>query len=97
MTDSSPVGRTAPAKKAKTRTPKAKPLGSGVARYHYHQNRDANTFVVRKNIDVNGKSVEIGLEKNEFKTRDAMDKAVRAWLTASSHSFDEVACTKHCN
>jgi len=79
------------------RVPKAKPSVTREARYHYHQNRAAGTFVVRKNIDVNGKSVEIGLDKNEFKTRDAMDKAVRAWLTASSHSFDEVACTKHCN
>jgi hypothetical protein len=79
------------------RVPKAKPSVTREARYHYHQNRDASTFVVHKNIDVNGKSVEIGLDKNEFKTRDAMDKAVRAWLTASSHSFDEVAATKHCN
>jgi hypothetical protein len=79
------------------RVPKAQPSVTREARYHYHQNRAAYTFVVHKDIEVNGKSVEIGLEKNEFKTRDAMDKAVLDWLTANSHSFDEVAATKHCN
>ena len=97
MTDSSPVGRTAPVKKAKPRTRKAKPSGSGVARYHYHQNRATDTFVVHKGIDVNDRSVDMVLDEYEFKTRKAMDEAVRSWLTASTHSFDKVAAAKHCN
>jgi hypothetical protein len=79
------------------RVPKAKPSVTREARYHYHQNRAAGTFVVRKNIDVNGKTVEIGLDKNEFDTRDEMNKAVSEWLNSSSHSYDKLASTKHCN
>lgn len=67
------------------------------ARYHYHQNRAASTFVVHKSIEVGGKSVEMKLEKDEFKTREEMSKAVRAWLDSSSHSYDKLAASKHCN
>ena len=79
------------------RVPKAKPSVTREARYHYHQNRAAFTFVVHKSIEVNGKSVEMKLDKDEFKTMDEMNKAVSAWLDSSSHSYDKLAATKHCN
>lgn len=79
------------------RAPKVTPSVARVARYHYHQNRAASTFVVRGNIEVNGKSVEMKLDTDEFKTRDEMHKAVTGWLDSSSHSYDKLASTKHCN
>lgn len=97
MTDSSPVGRTAPAKKAKPRTPKAKPSGSGVARYHYHQNRATGTFVVHPKVEVDGKPTALDMQENEFASRSEMTKAVSGWLAANDHSFGTLASTKHCN
>tara|TARA_R100000805_G_C3531123_1_gene49752 strand:- start:271 stop:558 length:288 start_codon:yes stop_codon:yes gene_type:complete len=74
-----------------------KASGGREARYHYHQNRLANTVVVHDEIDIAGTQVPLDLKKNEFKDREAMHKAVLAWLSASDHKFDEVAATKHCN
>ena len=98
MTDSKPVGRTTPvASTAKPRASKAKPSGSRVACFHYHQNRAAGTFVVHQKVELGSRSVVLDLKETEFESISKMTKAVSDCLAANDHSFDTLVSTKHCN
>ena len=98
MNDSKPAGRIpVPVSKTKPRASKAKPSGSRVACFHYHQNRAAGTFVVHQKVEVGGKSVVLDLKETEFESRSKMTKAVSDCLAANDHSFDTLVSTKHCN
>jgi hypothetical protein len=98
MTDSKPAVRTTPgASTAKPRASKAKPSGSRVARFHYHQNRAAGTFIVHQKVEVGSRSVVLDLKETEFESISKMTKAVSDCLAANDHSFDTLVSTKHCN